>query len=395
MKKGRFLILIVVFSLFLGGCNNVKKFEDGSDYGPVLEFYFDSKDITGSRYRGYRCVYDEEENKLFPVSSDKVTPMSAGAAYINSEYYEKARSKVMETEPYCQSEGITRFEDMEILNFWGEIKSYIFVYQDGKEFMFVIDIPEPVAYNVRDGQKLYFTQDVYWKKDSPINERYVMTYEIDLEKNKLNGKKIVLYNEEIEEKYNVESYFNYPFSNRRKITDYSVPLMVVEEDSLIYCIPSETGMEDVRGNDYSYWLQRVDKSTGKVTNMKVVTDEYADEFYETEKGYCLISHCSKQSDLGWRRPVEKIYITEYDRNFNVLSKETIDHSNFSNCASFYAERVGKKIFFVGHEREKNITRASVYNISTKEMKNAKNTLEGELEGCQIVQVKNGRRLQSK
>lgn len=399
MKKGKIIIsLILTFVLLLSGCQkyNNDKFINGRDYGPSLEFYFEPNSSMRSKYRGYRCIYDDETNQIVPIGGEDVSTLAKGMTCIFSDYRDKVKEKVKEHEKMFQINGVTRFEDMEILNYWGEETSYVFVIQDGKEKMFTVDARTEIDFAARKDQKLYFVQNAYWSDKGEGNDYFVKTIIIDLEKDTVDMKDVFLYNKEIEEKFHVNSKVGIPFLDRFKPLDCKLPYISVEDDSIVYCTPFYTSKNgDNAYTEFSYWVQRINISSGNVEDMKIVSGEFADDFYKTDKGYCVVSHSSKPSDLGWREPVEGIYLTHYDNNFNVISRDEIDSSNFNDCAEFFAKHADGKIFILGHNRENNKNKCSVYDIKSKEIKNAKNTLEGFPSAAQIVEVKNGCRLQFK
>lgn len=398
MKKGKIILSLILISvLLLSGCQkyNNDKFLNGSDYGPSLEFYFEPNSSMSSKYAGYRCIYDDETNQIVPIGGEDVSTLAKGMTYTFSDNKDKVKEKLKEHEKMFQINGVTRFEDMEIINYWGEEKSYVFVIQDGKEKMFTVDARIEIDFAARKDQKLYFVQMAFWSENEKENDYFVKTIIIDLEKDTVDIKDVFLYNEEVEEKFHVNSKVGIPFSDRYKPLDSKLPYIWVEDDSIVYCTPFYTSKKGDSYTDFSYWLQRIDISTGNVEDMKVVSGEFADDLYKTDKGYCVVSHSSKLSDIGWRRPVEGIYLTHYDNDFNIISREEIDCSNFNDCAEFFAKHSEGKIFILGHNRENNKNKCSVYDINSKKMKNAENTLEGFPSAAQIVEMKNGCRLQFK
>ena len=390
MKKAFCLLLVCLTVVLTSSCNVA--FKNQENFGPTVEFCTDYF-YEGISYlkNDYICIYNKDNNKIVEFNNMPTSIGSEKTFHCDSSNFDKV-AEYKNTNNLGQLNDYFCFGDTEYYLYWSfstDSMNSLVTVKNGEINRYSLYKGAAVFYYHHTEEEIFFTFGKPW--DRSKQELYMPIFVFNRKTGNVKQILYPLYNQQIENEFNVKASLDLPFAKRAFVVDKYRSEMVLTNDTIVSFASFETYIEDDGGIELSYWLQKRNTKTGEVEKMRVFNSENAVEIYETESGnYAVVSFKPNKEEQNFVCGVNKLYITEFDSNLNEINRIELDSSAFKNTSFFYASKYQNELFFVAAMPRGQKTVVSVYNIDTKTMTHSKNFIKGTEDGYCIVEKIDGK-----
>lgn len=387
-KKYSTKILLLVLALLLCSCSEKSVYVNGEKHKPTMEFIMQFQINDDS---DYRYIYDHETNMCHK------TTKKTHIGFHNMFYVDKEKTCYDKVNQLRKDKEFGQFNDYYNINgteiylycnHYGDRTNTIVTAKEGVIKEYSVGVADSIFYLYHNDKEIYFGKNFYWR-ENPYNLSQDII-KLDLEKEEVSEETIEYFNKELNEKFQIEEQLKYGISERFLGTEYRNAIIAEQSDYWLHCITFDSSVGEDSHREYSYLLEKISKITGKVEDVYVGSSELPLDMYKANGGYTLVTYTAPVDELGWRTPVEKIYLVEFNEQFKEMSRKELDSTNFNECSSLNAEEYNGKVYFIGYSKEKTYTRISVYDIEKDIMTDSKNQIDCIPDGFCIIEKIDGK-----
>lgn len=393
-KTARFLISICAVVSILLSCSckvSNKIWERQENYGPTVDFFLHPE--GGGKYDGWRFVYDREKNKVIPLSQENIIMGASYSSYLDSKYAEQIKIAEDNNE-LGQCNDYICFDDIEMLLYWNwgsENMNTLLTIQNGN--IDLIDIGRgnhfKFSYYDSDSKTVYLQDYLTWNDE--FTKCSANIYKVDLKSNSVTKENVCVYNEEIDQKFNISSQMKYPVSAWEKSSTNKLAslCLIPDDDDIMMCATFSPFINGL-GTWFNMNVLIKYSTASKQPEAVTVLNETVCKFQKKDDGYITFSEHINKTGTRAYDSVERLWITRYDNNLTPLETTEIKSERFGECNSLLVYSAGNDAFITGENGSALSNFLAYYNMSTGEISYADDMPSGFVMNYRLIQKTDGK-----